>query len=126
MENLTRIEKEAQEHRKLAQHEKEVAQKLKISASVEIKKSKARETLMKIEYKLADIKKDLAEKRNILVKEKTEIKKNQILDFSEEELKIEKDYAIYNEKIAKNQKEITNINEEILYLKEIIEKDKNP
>jgi len=56
MENLKLIEKEAQEHHKIAQHEKEVAQKLKVSALTEIKKSKARETLMKIEYKLADIK----------------------------------------------------------------------
>jgi len=37
---------------KIAQFEKELAQKSKINALIEIKKSKARETLLKIEYEL--------------------------------------------------------------------------
>jgi len=102
MNELMHIEKEAQENQRIAQHEREVAKKSKNNALVEIKRSKARENLMKIEYQLAKIKKELAEKRNFLAKEKIKIKKNQIIDFPEEELKIESEYAVYNEKIAEN------------------------
>ncbi|HUW90627.1 MAG TPA: hypothetical protein VMV43_08900 [Candidatus Nanopelagicaceae bacterium] len=57
MENLVQIEKDAQQNLKIAQYEKELAQKLKINALTEIKKAKARETLLKIEFDLAEIKK---------------------------------------------------------------------
>lgn len=75
MENLTNIEKEAQQNFKIAQFENELAQKLKINAITEIKKAKARETLSKIEYDLAEIKKDLAIKRKVLAKKKQKLKK---------------------------------------------------
>ncbi|MBY8983983.1 MAG: hypothetical protein KGD65_02845 [Candidatus Lokiarchaeota archaeon] len=121
MENIENLEIAANKNLDIAESEKILAKEFKLAIKLEQKRAKARETLVKNEIELAQIRERLAEKSNHLVKNKETVK--DILKFSENNLKIEKDYAIYNEKVAETQRNIAEVQRKIAHLERDIAGD---
>lgn len=122
MEESKNIEILAVENSNIAKFEKESASEMKVLAKQILKRAKAREMLAKNEIDLAKIRERLAEKSKRLVVRKEKVKL--LLNISENILKVEKNQAIYNEKvaeiqtkIAETQKKIANIETEIAEVK---------
>ncbi|MFW9824141.1 MAG: hypothetical protein ACFFE4_14450 [Candidatus Thorarchaeota archaeon] len=88
----------------------------------ELKSAKARELLAKSEIKLANLKQILAERSKNLIERKENVK--DILNFSNNNLKSEEDYANYNLKIAEIKKSVAEVQSKIAYLdKQISEQE---
>ncbi|MFX0083224.1 MAG: hypothetical protein ACFE94_15880 [Candidatus Hodarchaeota archaeon] len=122
MENVENLDIKAQKNLDIAEDEKSIYHDSKITFKQELKSAKARELLVKNEIELAKLKQKLAEKSKKLVERKGEVK--DILNFSNNNLKSEEDYAIYNEKIAVIKKTIAEVQRQIAYLdKQIAEEE---
>jgi len=122
MENAENLEIKAQKNLDIAENEKLIYKDSKITVNQELKSAKAREVLAKNEIELANLKQILAEKSKKLVERKGEVK--DILNFSNNNLKSEEEYAIYNEKIAGIKKTIAEVQRKIAYLdKQIAEEE---
>ena len=111
MEDLSNLEKIAENNIKISDHEKYLAIELKDTAKQELERAKAREKLAKADLNLAKTKENLSEKTRIYIKDKQEVQK--LLKFSESGLKIELDHAKYLELIAEIQIEIAEIHRKI-------------
>ncbi|MFW9822865.1 MAG: hypothetical protein ACFFE4_08025 [Candidatus Thorarchaeota archaeon] len=114
MENDKNLEIIAQKNLDIAEYEKLIYKESKIVVKQELKSTKARALLAKNEIKLAKLKQILAEKSKKL----NEIKGNakDILNFSNNNLKNEEDYTIYNLKIAEIKKAIAEVQRKIASL----------
>ncbi|MFX1279720.1 MAG: hypothetical protein ACFFA3_09910 [Promethearchaeota archaeon] len=121
MENVENLETKAQKNIDIARKEKLIINDLKIAAIQEQKSSKLREKLVNNEIELAKLKLNLAEKSKKLVESKEQVK--DILKFSNNNLKNEEDYAIYNTKIAVIKKSIAEIQRKIAHLEKQIAND---
>ncbi|MFX0021811.1 MAG: hypothetical protein ACFE9S_05760 [Candidatus Hermodarchaeota archaeon] len=98
IEIVENIEIKAQNNLDIAEKEKLICRDSKTTAKQMLKSAKARENLAKNEIDLAKLKQRLAEKSKKLVESKMYVK--DILEFSNNNLKNEEDYAIYNFHIA--------------------------
>jgi hypothetical protein len=114
VENAENLRIKSQKNLDIAINEKLICQESKITVKQEFKSAKAREVLVRNEIELANLKKKLAEKSKNLVERKGEVKG--ILNFSNNTLKSEEDYAIYNEKIAGIKKTIAEVQRKIAFL----------
>lgn len=122
METLKKFETMSQENLKLAKQEKELAKESLLVGKSEMKRAKARETLVKEELELARIKREWAEKKINLVIEKRNLKKKGYIDIEELDLKTEEETALYNQKVAIIQEQITQISSDTAYLERKIAK----
>ncbi len=120
MEKLVQFEKLASENLVIAESDKKLAKKLKNLAKSELEKSKAISQLVKKELQLTRIRREVAENIKDLVDSKLKLKDGGILRFSDEELKKDISFSIYNGKIAviqkliaENQQLIANLEEKI-------------
>ncbi|MFX1529872.1 MAG: hypothetical protein ACFFBC_02040 [Promethearchaeota archaeon] len=118
MENGENLEIIAQKNIEIAENEKLIYNSSKITFKQELKSAKARELLVKNEIELAKFKQKLAEKSKELVEKKEAFK--DILNFSNNNLKSEEQYAIYNEKIAGIKKVIAEVQRQVAYLDKLI------
>jgi len=122
MENAENLEIIAQKNLDIAENERLIYKDSKMKVKQDLKSAKAREILVKNEIELAKLKLRLAEKSKKLVERKGEVK--DILDFSNNNLKNEEDYVIYNVKIAGIKKSIAEVQRKISYLdREIAEEE---
>ncbi|MCJ7647121.1 MAG: hypothetical protein MUP85_00765 [Candidatus Lokiarchaeota archaeon] len=120
MENLTKLEKLAQDGFDLAKKEKSIAKDSKLEAKQELKKAKIREDLVNNEFELAKIKERLNEKTKKYITKKMDIKDD--LGYTEKGLAIELNHAKYNERESEIQKQIAAIHKKIAKVeKEIVE-----
>jgi len=79
----------------MAEYEISVARKIKEIAKLQLKKSKARENLLNNELRIAKIRQKLARNKKELTNKKRKFKHEGILDFSEDELLGESNYAVF-------------------------------
>ena len=114
MENAENLEIKAKKNLDIAENEKLIYKDSKITVKQELKSAKAREILVKNEIELAKLKRVLAEKSKKLFERKQEVK--DVLNFSNNNLKTEEDYVIYNVKIAGIKKTIAEVQRKIAYL----------
>ena len=120
MENLTKLEKMAQDGFDLAKKEKDIAKDSKVEAKQELKKAKIREDLVRNEFELAKIKESLNEKIKKYITKKRGIKDD--LGYTENALAIELNHANYNERESEIQKHIAIIHQKMAKVeKEIVE-----
>ncbi|MFX0026879.1 MAG: hypothetical protein ACFE8M_10760 [Candidatus Hermodarchaeota archaeon] len=122
MESIDKFEVMAQENLKLAKQEKELAKGSRLVGKSELKRAKARELLVKEELELARIKREWAEKKINLVIEKRNLKKKGYIEIEELDLKSEEESALYNQKIAIIQQQITEVSSDIAFLERKIAK----
>ena len=99
METINIVENSAFENQNHAKSEKELANQSKKMAKIELKRTKARESLIRNELEIARIRLILAEKNRALIEKKQSKKK--ILKYSEDILNSEKKFAEYNETMHK-------------------------
>jgi len=121
MESIENIEKAASKNLDIAQNEKNLTKDFKLTIKLEHKRAKARENLVKNEIELAKMREQLAEKSRKLVESKGNVK--EILKFSEIDLEIEEQYAIYSEKIAETQKNVAEVQRKIAHMEKDIAGD---
>jgi len=114
IENIEKLEREAEENLNIAQHEISIARKIKELAKIQLKQSKARENLFNNELKIAKIREKLARKKMEISNKKRKLKEDGILSFSEDELIGEGNYAIFYENLAKLQLSLAKIHEKIV------------
>ena len=124
MEDLKNLEKVAKENIEIAIKEKELAKEFNLAGIKEYKRAKIRRELAEKNIKLNIVRQSLAKKYGALLEKKTQNKNNEILEFSEEEIKFEKDYSDYLELINNIQIEISEIQLEISKLEIEISADK--
>jgi len=124
MEDLKKLEKIAKENLELAIKEKELAGEFNLTGIKEYKRAKIRRELAEKNIKLNLVRQSLAKKYGDLLEKKTQNKNNELLEFSEEEIKFEKDYSDYLELINNIQIEISEIQVEIAKLEIDISADK--
>jgi len=122
MEKAENIEKIGNENLKLAEKEKEISLDTKKVAKLELKRSKAREGLVKADYDVSGIKKELAEKMKKLVEKKYDIMN--LVNYSEADLKAEMNAANYNDKLANSQIQIADIQKRIAHIEKEISEEK--
>ncbi|MFX1498462.1 MAG: hypothetical protein ACFFBH_13125 [Promethearchaeota archaeon] len=120
MKKIEDIERLAQHNQKLADHESQLAKKEKILSNKLKSRIKARRSLIKKEMEIANIRKALAEKNQELVNKRLEISQEDIMDFPENLLNHEKEYALFNEKLAENLIELTNLYLEVIEIEALI------
>jgi len=111
MVNIGELEILAVENSLISKKEEIFARELKRVAKVELKKSRARENLMERILESSNIKKKMAEKNYEIIDHK--IKKKDILQIPDVVLKNGKDYANYNERVARLQNDIAKIHKRI-------------
>ncbi|MFX1259312.1 MAG: hypothetical protein ACFFAN_15765 [Promethearchaeota archaeon] len=122
MENVEDLEMIANENITIAKNEKVIYNDSKMVFKQALKRAEARENLVKSEIELAKLKERLSEKSKKMIERKEKIK--DILNFSGNHLRIETDYAIYNENIAEAQKEIAKVQKNIAIMeKQIAEEE---
>ena len=124
MEDLKNLEKIAKENLELAIKEKELAGEFNLTGIKEYKRAKIRRELAEKNIKLNLVRQSLAKKYGDLLEKKTQNKNNELLEFSEEEIKFEKDYSDYLELINNIQIEISEIQVEMANLEIDISADK--
>ena len=124
MKNVEKLNKEAEENLILAQNEIKVARLIKEMAKLESKKSKAREKLLQNELEIAKTREKLAKRKKAFSTKKKKFKEEGILNFSDDELQGEINYAIFYENLAKKQFELARIHEKIDNLEKRIIKNK--
>ncbi|MFW9771744.1 MAG: hypothetical protein ACFFEO_06210 [Candidatus Thorarchaeota archaeon] len=120
MKRIENIEKLAQHNQNLANHESELAKKEKHLAKKLKLRTKARKILIKKELEIAEIRKSLAKKNQELVNKKLEISQENIINFPETLLKHEKDYTLFNEKLAENLIDLSKLSLKVTDLEEVI------
>ena len=124
MEKLVQFEKLASENLIIAENDKKVAKKLRTLAKSELENSKAIAQLVKKEMQLTKIRKEVAENIKDLVEQKLKLKDGGVLKFSDEELRKEISFSIYNGKIAVILKLIADNQQEIADLEQKIAEDR--
>ncbi len=122
IENVENIEIKAQNNLDIAEKEKLICRELKNAAKQMLKSAKARENLAKNEIDLAKLKQRLAKKNKKLVESKMYVK--DILGFSNNNLKNEEDYAIYNFQIAEIKRNYAEVQTRIAQLeRQLVEEE---
>jgi len=111
MENISDIELRAFENSIIGKKEISFANELKRMAKEELKKAEKREEFMRSKLSVAKIREDLAEQNKKLVDHK--LKSKHLIQASEVALKHDQEFTVFNEKMAKLQREIANIHKEI-------------
>ncbi|MFX1592395.1 MAG: hypothetical protein ACFFCL_06850 [Promethearchaeota archaeon] len=114
LENAENLEIIAQKNLDIAENERLICKDSKMKVKQDLKSAKAREILVKNEIELAKLNHRLAEKSKKLIERKGEVK--DILNFSNNNLKTEEDYAIYNIKIAGIKNTIAEVQRKVAYL----------
>ncbi len=104
--------------------EKQTSINLRDLSKLTLKRSQAREKFFKKELEMAKIKREMADSAKNYIKMKQQLKEIGASEVSEEEIKREKNNAIYNDQMAKNQIELAEINTKIVKLEQEIAKEK--
>ncbi|MFX1428495.1 MAG: hypothetical protein ACFFBE_18730, partial [Promethearchaeota archaeon] len=107
MVNIGELEILAVENSVISKKEEIYARELKKVAMIELKKAKAREILTERILESSNIKKQMAEKNQEIIDRK--IKNKDLLHIPDIVLDNEKNYAIYNEKVARIQNSVATI-----------------
>ncbi|MFX1324999.1 MAG: hypothetical protein ACFE8N_08580 [Promethearchaeota archaeon] len=122
MENTDNLKVIAQKNLDIAENERLICKASKVKVKQDLKNAKIRESLVKNEIELAKLKLILADKNKDLIGRKGELK--DILNFSNNNLKSEEEYAIYNGKIAVIKRSIAEVQNKISHLdREIAEEE---
>ncbi|MFW9782554.1 MAG: hypothetical protein ACFFFB_09765 [Candidatus Heimdallarchaeota archaeon] len=122
MENTDNLKVIAQKNLDIAENERLICKTSKLKVKQDLKSAKVRESLVKNEMELAKLKLILADKNKELIERKGEVK--DILNFSNNNLKSEEEYAIYNGKIAVIKRSIAEVQKKISHLdREIAEEE---
>ncbi|MFX1375090.1 MAG: hypothetical protein ACFFA0_04705 [Promethearchaeota archaeon] len=120
MVNIGELEIIAVENSLISKKEEILARELKKVANIELKKAKSRENLMQRMLEFSNARKKLAEKNLEVIERK--IKNKDILKIPEVVLNNEKEYSMYNDRVAKIQNKTAKIHKRIANIeKEIAE-----
>lgn len=122
MVNIEELEIIAVENSVISKKEEILARELKKVANIELKKARARELLMERMLESSNIKKKLAEKNHEIIERK--MRNKDILQIPDVVLNNEKDYVVYNERIAKIQSSIAEIHKRIANLEREIAEER--
>lgn len=122
MEKISNLNLKAQENLIIAAKEKLVALELKKLAKYLLKKAKSREKFAEREISLAQIRTNLVENNKILSEHR--IRSKELLKFSDDEIKNEKNFTTYHENIVENQLESARHHKELAKLEENLAKSK--
>ncbi|MFX1236872.1 MAG: hypothetical protein ACFFAS_20550 [Promethearchaeota archaeon] len=122
IEDLENLDKIARENLILAQNEEKLLPDLKKFSIQQMKKSKSRESLVKNELELADIREEYARKSKEFLNKKEAVKK--LLDLSEANLKYEENQSIYNQKVAVAHRKIAGIHKQISEIEKSIAEER--
>ncbi|MFX1343666.1 MAG: hypothetical protein ACFFBC_05480 [Promethearchaeota archaeon] len=122
MVNIGELEILAVENSIISKKEGILARELKKAVKIELKKVKARENLMQRMLESSNIRKKLVEKNREIIDRK--IKNKAILHIPDAVLNNEKDYTIYNERIAQIQNKSAKIHKKIADLEREISEER--
>jgi len=107
---IKQLEKAAKENSEISKQEKELGQSLKKTVKLELKRAKLMLNLAKRKLETAIARENTAKLNHNLAEKKLNIKKDGIMNIPESDLKIERDTAVYNQKIAENQIKLSKLN----------------